>query len=125
MPPRKKKAGRPRVKIDLELVEDLANIHCTIKEISGIIGVPATTLQGRDDFRAVYEKGIENGKKSLRRSQFKLSQTNATMAIWLGKQYLGQRDYNQYTEAVEGVSDKLKAIADAITESDTNSGSTI
>ena len=29
---------------------------------------------------------------SLRRSQFRLAENNATMAIWLGKQYLGQKD---------------------------------
>ena len=29
---------------------------------------------------------------SLRRTQFKLAEKNPTMAIWLGKQYLGQRD---------------------------------
>ena len=29
---------------------------------------------------------------SLRRYQFQLAQKNTAMAIWLGKQYLGQRD---------------------------------
>ena len=29
---------------------------------------------------------------SLRRSQFRIAETNPTMAIWLGKQYLGQKD---------------------------------
>ena len=29
---------------------------------------------------------------SLRRTQFKLAEKNPTMAIWLGKQQLGQRD---------------------------------
>ena len=29
---------------------------------------------------------------SLRRKQWNLAKTNATMAIWLGKQYLGQKD---------------------------------
>ena len=32
---------------------------------------------------------------SLRRSQFKLAEKNATMAIWLGKQYLGQRNHKE------------------------------
>lgn len=32
------------------------------------------------------------GKISLRRSQFQLAEKNASMAIWLGKQYLGQKD---------------------------------
>lgn len=37
---------------------------------------------------------------SLRRSQFRIAETNATMAIWLGKQYLGQKDYPK--EELEG-----------------------
>ena len=40
----------------------------------------------------LYKKGQDNGKRSLRRIQFKLAEKNPTMAIWLGKQYLGQRD---------------------------------
>ena len=31
-------------------------------------------------------------KIKLRKNQFKLSEKSASMAIWLGKQYLGQRD---------------------------------
>ena len=33
-----------------------------------------------------------DGKISLRRTQFRMAETNVSMAIWLGKQYLGQRD---------------------------------
>jgi hypothetical protein len=36
--------------------------------------------------------GRERGKARLRRTQFKLAETNVAMAIWLGKQLLGQRD---------------------------------
>lgn len=32
------------------------------------------------------------GKISLRRAQFKLAKKSANMAIWLGKQWLGQQD---------------------------------
>jgi len=56
------------------------------------MNIPATTLQEREDFRLVYEKGLENGKASLRRTQFKLAQTHPNMAIFLGKNYLGQVD---------------------------------
>ena len=35
------------------------------------------------------------GKISLRRSQFRLAEKNANMAIWLGKQYLEQPDHAQ------------------------------
>ena len=47
-----------------------------------------------------YQKTVEEmqnhyrafGKASLLRSQFKLAERNPSMAIWLGKQYLGQQD---------------------------------
>lgn len=87
-----KKIGRPKVKIDLDIAEKLGNLQCTIKECAAFMDIPVTTLQGRRDFRLAYEKGLENGKISLRRIQFKLAERNATMGIWLGKQYLGQRD---------------------------------
>lgn len=32
----------------------------------------------------------------MRRYQFELAKKNANMAIWLGKQYLGQRDNPEY-----------------------------
>jgi len=35
------------------------------------------------------------GNISLRRSQFRLAEKNAAMGIWLGKQYLGQRDIQE------------------------------
>ena len=45
-----------------------------------------------ENFAEAYKKHSAGGKISLRRNQFKLAETNATMAIWLGKQYLNQRD---------------------------------
>ena len=37
-------------------------------------------------------KKREKGKISLRRAQFRLAEKSAAMAIFLGKNYLGQRD---------------------------------
>jgi hypothetical protein len=45
-----------------------------------------------DTFSNIYKKYSDGGKMSLRRTQFKLAEKNATLSIWLGKQYLGQRD---------------------------------
>ena len=42
-----------------------------------------------------WEFGRENGKVSLRRMQFLQARKSAAMAIWLGKQYLGQRDHDK------------------------------
>jgi hypothetical protein len=44
-------------------------------------------------FADAYKKFSATGKTSLRRSQFNVAlQGNPTMLIWLGKQYLGQRE---------------------------------
>ncbi|HHX66653.1 MAG TPA: hypothetical protein GX708_01170 [Gallicola sp.] len=88
----KKKVGRPKFIIDFKMVEKLANIMCTREEIATILGCSIDTLKRSEEFSTVYKKGLENGKMSLRRIQFNLAKTNASMAIWLGKQYLGQRD---------------------------------
>ena len=85
-------AGRPKKVIDYNLVEKLANIMCTQEEIATMFDCDVRTLQRDEKFCRVFKKGKENGKMSLRRTQFKLAEKNPTMAIFLGKQYLGQRD---------------------------------
>ena len=40
------------------------------------------------------------GKVSLRRFQYELARSNATMAIWLGKQWLGQKDLQVVDQTV-------------------------
>lgn len=84
--------GRPKIQIDYNTVEKLANIQCTQEEIASFLGISVRTLQRDEEFCRIYKKGQENGKMSLRRMQFKLAEKNTAMAIFLGKQYLGQRD---------------------------------
>ena len=84
--------ARPKFVIDYVAVEKLANIQCTQQEIATFLGCSVDTLQRDEKFCGLYKKGKENGKMSLRRIQFKIAEKNPTMAIWLGKQYLGQRD---------------------------------
>ena len=78
--------------------EDLCRIQCTEEEICGVLNCDDATLcrwcktvYGRT-FADVYKEKRQGGKASLRRQQFKIAKTNATMSIWLGKQYLGQSD---------------------------------
>ena len=90
----KPKRGRPKKHIDLELVEKLAHIQCTYSEIASTLSISVDTLTRHKDFAAVYKRGAESGRKSLRRMQFEsANKGNITMQIWLGKQYLGQSDY--------------------------------
>lgn len=85
-------AGRPKKTIDYVAVEKLASIQCTQEEIAHFLDISVRTLQRDEQFCHIYKKGLENGKMSLRRIQFDLAKRNTSMAIFLGKQYLGQRD---------------------------------
>lgn len=120
MRPMARKPGRPQTVIDYEIVEKLASIFCTQEEIAAFLSVPLSTCQKRDEFRKVYKKGLETAKISLRRKQFKLADKNATMAIFLGKNYLGQRDFKETEDPKAHTDDRLKEIADAIEKSDSD-----
>ena len=84
--------GRPKKVIDYDMVEKLASIMCTQEEIGSMLDISTRTLQRDKEFCRIYKKGLDKGKMSLRRKQFTMSETNPTMAIWLGKQYLDQKD---------------------------------
>jgi hypothetical protein len=79
--------------IDWELIQKLAHIQCTQAEIASTVGVSVDTLHRHAEFAEVYKQGAEGGRKSLRRMQYEsATKGNIAMQIWLGKQYLGQRD---------------------------------
>jgi hypothetical protein len=86
-----KKAGRPKLEIDGDLVEKLAGIGCPNKEIAAIVGCSVDTLDRH--FADVIAKGRENGKTRLRKKQIEVALAgNVTMLIFLGKNMLGQAD---------------------------------
>ena len=85
-------AGRPKIEIDYATVEKLANIQCTQEEIASFLGISSRTLLRDEQFKELFARGRENGKMSLRRIQWKHAEKSVPMAIWLGKQYLGQKD---------------------------------
>lgn len=90
--------ARPRKEIDQKQFEKLCGLHCTKTEICAWFGVTEKTLNAwckkiyGHGFSLVFSQKKEFGNISLRRSQWQLAEKSATMAIWLGKQYLGQRD---------------------------------
>jgi AraC-like DNA-binding protein len=87
----KNKGGRPAIKVDTDLIEKLAAIHCTNKEIAEVLGISIDTLQR--NFPDFLQKGRATGKAKLRRLQWqKAEEGNPTMLIFLGKQILGQKD---------------------------------
>lgn len=93
--------ARPRIEIDKAQFEKLCSIQCTQEEIAGFFNCSPDTIERwckreyKAGFAEVYSKKRGIGKISLRRSQFRMAETNPTMAIWLGKQYLGQREPQQ------------------------------
>lgn len=90
-------AGRPKKEIDYVTVEKLANIQCTQEEIASFLGISSRTLLRDEKFKELFNRGRENGKMSLRRIQWKHAEKSASMAIFLGKQYLGQKDNVEVT----------------------------
>lgn len=93
-------------KIVKEDFEKLCSLLCTEEEICGFFGVSHDTLSrwlhqnyGEDvNFKDAFSLFSAKGKISLRRTQFEIAKTNASMAIFLGKQYLGQKDYVEETQ---------------------------
>ena len=92
----KRKPGRKPVRIDLIEVEKLCSMQCTLQEIADWFGVSVRTIEARKkrpEFAAAMQLGYAKGRICVRRTQMKILENgNATMAIWLGKQMLGQRD---------------------------------
>lgn len=85
--------GRRQAAIDLEALEKLAAMLCTHEEAAGYFDIARETFTRKlrqKRYRDVWERGQQKGRISIRRKQFQKN-TDA-MLIWLGKQYLGQRD---------------------------------
>lgn len=92
------RTGRPKKEIDVDNFKKLCGMMCTLSEIAGFFDCSEDTIERwckrelGDTFAEIYKKYSANGKITLRRNQFKLSEKNAAMAIFLGKNYLGQTD---------------------------------
>lgn len=98
----KGKGGRPRLILTeegLRMVESMASIGCTIEEICAAMDVGRATLTStanRDVFRNAYERGREAQKTSIRKAQAEIMKKgSAQMAIFLGKNVLGQSDRSE------------------------------
>ena len=91
--------GRPQKEIDQSLFEKLCGLQCTLTEIAGIFDCSEDTIERwckrtyDEGFAETYKKHSAAGKLSLRRAQFRLAEKSAAMAIFLGKNYLGQSDH--------------------------------
>ena len=91
--------GRPRIEIDYDQFKKLCEMQCTLQEIAGFFDCSEDTIERwckrelEEPFAEAFKKYSAKGRTSLRRYQFKLAEKNAAMAIFLGKNYLGQKDF--------------------------------
>jgi len=87
--------GRTKIKVDYKIVEAMAKVMATQEDIATQLGCSTKTLQRDEYFCRIYKEGLATARTSLRRKQFILAETNASCAIWLGKQYLDQHDKSE------------------------------
>ena len=98
------KMGRPKKEISKEQFEKLCGLQCTKDEIAGFFNCSPDTIENfckatyKSTFSAIYKIYSAQGRISLRRYQFKLAEKSAAMAIFLGKNMLGQTDKQEITQ---------------------------
>lgn len=98
------KMGRPKKVISQKQFESLCAIQCTIEEVCAVLDVDEMTLEkwckevyDGKTFSKVFKEKRQFGKASLRRMQWHLAEKNPSMAIFLGKNMLGQTDKVEQT----------------------------
>ena len=119
---------RPLKEIDAKQFEKLCGLQCTKLEICGWFDITDKTLENwckrtyGKGFSETFEEKRAAGKISLRRAQYELAlKGNATMLIWLGRNYLGQSEDVTVKANValddDGLSKSLREMAEEL-ESD-------
>ena len=105
----KKKMGRPEKTISQAQFEAMCSIQATEEEICLVLAVQPHPLNkwcrriyGKT-FCKVFREKRALGHVSLRRKQFHLADKSPAMAIFLGKNYLGQSDNPTATVEISDV----------------------
>ena len=108
-------------RIDKKQFENLCGLQCTLLEICDFFDVEDDTLNSwckrtyGTTFSEVFKLKRGKGQISLRRMQWKLAEKNPTMAIFLGKQYLGQKDKIEYTDdGMKSINENINNIANLL-----------
>jgi hypothetical protein len=91
--------------LDKEEFKKLMKLHATLAETAGWFEVSEDTIerccikQFKMGFAECFKKWSAGGKISLRRAQWLAAtdKLNTSMLIWLGKQYLGQKDMIEHS----------------------------
>jgi hypothetical protein len=113
--------GRPRLNIDPEALRKLCHLNCTVEEIAAFFGCNKKTIERRmaedESFAEIVDNGRSMGRLSVRRHQFRIMEGgNPTMAIWLGKQLLGQSDKREVEVSSESLEQTLLELAENLPE---------
>lgn len=115
--------ARPRKEIDKKEFESLLFIQCTLAEVTAYFdnklnGCSEDTIERwcrrtyHKSFADVSREKRDVGKIGLRRLQYRLAEKSVPMAIFLGKNWLGQSDKIEQTitevEDLTGLAEMLK-----------------
>ena len=120
------KMGRPKKEISKEQFEKLCGLQCTLEEIAGFFNCSADTIERfakstyNKTFAETYKEYSAQGKISLRRYQFKLAEKSAAMAIFLGKNMLGQTDKQEITTS--NIDERTRSEVNSLVEAINNYG---
>jgi len=86
--------GRPKVNVDLDKVEQYAMLGLSRRIIAALLGFEETRIRRRGEVSAAYELGRAKRMVTVAKAQWDLLKSgNVAMAIWLGKNELGQSDH--------------------------------
>lgn len=104
--------GRNKANIDWNKVDRYLQAQCDATGIAGLMGICRDTLYNRCkednniDFSTYSQQKKSEGRELLRGKQFETAMKgDKTMLVWLGKQYLGQKDRHEGLESERPPSD--------------------
>lgn len=116
--------ARPKIvwsEKEYAIFEGLCGIQATIEELENVLNIDHKTIdrlcrehykdaKGKEmSFSQTYKKYSSTGKMSIRRQQFRAAEAgNVSMLIWLGKQYLGQKEQQETTITDSNISFTIK-----------------
>lgn len=120
--------ARPLKPIDWNLVEKKMEAGCNGVEISGSLHIDTDTFYSRfkeefgESFSALSANYHSGGKSNLKVRQYaKAMEGNINMLIWLGKNWLGQKDGQDNNQAVESLEKKQEEIMQFLKSSQASS----
>ena len=95
----KKPTGRPRIELDPKQAKIFGYFRATYDTMAEQIGCHVDTIRAAmqdedSEFSKAYKKGFSGMKIKLSEAQVKtaIEEHNPTLLVWLGKQYLDQKD---------------------------------